>query len=224
MSAASPRVLREWRNRVVAEYRSAARTAALLHRMVLAGFPRDVLATAGRIVQDELDHADLCHVVVENLGGGDEPAVLDVGALLGPSEGDGLLAAVVDTVVRDFCLGETLAVPLFRAMWEGATVPVVREALTRILRDEAVHRAFGWRALDVLLELDAEGTRARAEALLPKWIEQYRAAYADRRDAPLLQAEERSAGLIDLHEYADLFETALEVDIRRRLRSRGIAA
>jgi hypothetical protein len=214
--------LQEWRNRVAAEYRSAARTSDLLHQLITAGLPRPILATAGRIVQDELDHADGCHAVVEALGGGDAPATLELSALIIAPSGDGLLADILDTVLHDFCLGETLAVPLFRAMWHEATHPAAREALTRILRDEATHRAFGWTALDALIELDPSGTRARAQALLPAWICAFRDAYADGREAPTLRAEERAAGLIDLDDYARIFETALNSDIRRRFAARGI--
>ncbi|MEZ4237604.1 MAG: hypothetical protein R3F59_15940 [Myxococcota bacterium] len=59
--------------------------------------------------------------------------------------------------MRDFCLGETPAVPLFRAMQARAAHPAVAPVLRRILADEAVHRAFGWEALDWLLE--AQGRR-----------------------------------------------------------------
>ncbi|MFT4627499.1 MAG: hypothetical protein ACI8PZ_006184 [Myxococcota bacterium] len=216
-------MLTEWRNRVRAEYRSAARTAQLLHWMVLAGFPRELLTTAGRIVQDELDHADLSFDCVVAMGGEAEPAAMEVGALsLSPSQ-DGLLASIVDVVGHDFCLGETLAVPLFRAMWEHTTAPSARLALTRVLRDEAVHRAFGWQALDALLDLDGPGTRARVEALLPTWLGDFEAAYADGRVAPPLSAAERSAGLIDLAVYRDVFHTTTRGDIRRRFARRGIS-
>ena len=70
---------------------------------------------------------------------------------------DGPLAALVDTILHAFCLGETFAVPLFAAMRPATTQPTAAAALQRILRDEATHRAFGWDTLDALLELDPAG-------------------------------------------------------------------
>ena len=63
---------------------------------------------------------------------------------------------LVDAVVASFCLGETFAVPLFNAMREHTTFPLAKRVLERVLRDEAIHRQFGWDALDALLEIDAD--------------------------------------------------------------------
>ena len=89
------------------------------------------------------------------------------------------------------------------------------------LCDEAVHRAFGWDALDVLIEMDATGTRMRVAASLPHWISGFQTAYSDHRPAPPLTAQERAAGLLDLEAYADVFAEARR-DIARRFGRRGI--
>ena len=49
-----------------------------------------------------------------------------------------------------FCLGETVAVPLFSHLRERCTESLPRAALDRILRDEVRHRDFGWDLLDWL--------------------------------------------------------------------------
>jgi hypothetical protein len=87
--------------------------------------------------------------------------------------------------VEIFCLGATLAVPLFRDLREGCSVPVARRALDRILRDEVRHRDFGWTLLDWLLDQPmAEALRALVESELPAWFGKLRTSYAPSAKAP----------------------------------------
>ncbi len=219
---ASPLVLQEWRNRVAAEYRSAALAAQILHWMIQAGFPDELLDTALRIVRDELDHAALSHDCLRAVGGEDEPVPLDVNALQHPPSDEGVLAQLVDGIGRSFCLGETFAVPLFDAMRRETVHPAALPSLERILRDEAVHRAFGWQALDVLLEMDPDGVRARLEQKLPGWLDGFAKAYASGREAVPLSPEERALGLLDGATYAEVHDRCLRQDIGPRLAARGL--
>ncbi len=222
MSSASRRVLAEWSNRVAAEYTSATYAAQALHRAIQVGLPDELHRTALRIVADELDHARLSHDCLTALGGADQPIPLELYALELPNP-DGPLAALVDNIVRNFCLGETFAVPLFDAMRRTATHPAVQPALTRILRDEAVHRAFGWSALDALLEIDEMGVRERVFKRLPAWLEGFRRAYAAMPDINTLTADELAMGLISLSTYAEVHDRTVAEDIRVRFAERGIA-
>lgn len=219
---ASARTLQEWRNRVAAEYRSAAITAQTVHWMIQAGFPDELLTTGLRIVQDELDHARLSHVCLEALGGEAGPVPLEVERLQHPPTEGGLLAQLVDGLVRTFCLGETFAVPLFDAMRRQASHPAVLPMLERVLQDEAVHRAFGWEALDELLVLDEAGVRARIQERLPDWLAAYARAYASHRGSAPLSEAERAAGLLDGDTYADVHDRCLREDITPRFARRGI--
>lgn len=215
------RITAEWSARVAAEYRSAALTAQVLHWAVLAAFPEELLHTALRIVRDELDHASLSHQCLVELGGADVPVPLDVAGLAEPPT-DGVLGGLVDSVVKNFCLGETFAVPLFDAMRRNATHPAVRPVITRVLKDEAVHRQFGWDALDELLGRDP-GVAARVAARLPGWIDAFREAYAPDADGEALTDEERAAGLLDLQRYREVFWTTLQGDVATKLERRGFA-
>lgn len=222
MDEPSPRVIAEWRNRVAAEYRSSALTAALVHRAILAGFPEPLLHTGLRIVRDELDHASLSHTCLIQLGGGNQPVELHVDTLSNPTP-DNLLASLVDTVVRDFCLGETLAVPLFAAMRRGTTHPAVLPVMTRVLADEAIHRQFGWDALDELLARDGGGVRSYVGDKLPVWLHAMRDAYAAEGDGEPLTDTERAVGLIDRAEYRAVFWDTIDHDLARRFGSREIS-
>ena len=218
------RVRTEWRNRVAAEYRSAAITAGLLHKAILAGFPESLLHTALRIVRDELDHAALSHRVLVWLGEVDQPVALRLDDLLQgpPLRTDTVMSELLDTVVRDFCLGETFAVPLFHAMRRSDTHPEVHTVLTRVLADEAIHRQFGWDALDELLQRDPDAVRQYVSQRLETWLQAFQEAYAPPGTAPALTDAERAMGLIDLHEYRTVFMDTLRDDIHPRFANRGI--
>ena len=217
---ASRRVLLEWRNRAEAEYSSAALAARVVHNLIATGMPRALIATGQRIVSDELDHAELSHGVWRELGGEGELHI-DVSRLT-PPVGPPLILLAED-LLRAFCVGETVAVPLFAAMRAGATQPSVIGVLERVLRDEAVHRAFGWDALDALLELDPEGVPPFMANHLPEALEGCRRAYIVPPDAqPALHPEERAAGLIDLDEYRQIVEVCVQDTILPRFARLGI--
>lgn len=218
------RVRREWRNRVIAEYTSAAVTARVLHLSIVCGLERPLLDTASRIVRDELDHAALCDEARVAFGDTDAPLELDIGRLQPPPHPDGPLADLLHHVVRSFCLGETFAVPLFAAMREHTTHPDALSVLTRVLRDEAVHRAFGWDALDALLAMDPAGVASRVEAWLPSFVEGYRRAYRDVPATEPLTEDELACGLLSLDDYARIHDETLARVIGPRLVDRGLAA
>ncbi len=216
------RVLSEWKNRVRAEYGSSGLAAQVVHWMIQCGFPEEVIAVGLRIVQDELVHARLSHDVVVDRGGEDAPMSLDIRATAAPTAPEGVLASLVDSILRNFCLGETFAVPLFHAMRATTTVPVARSALDRILKDEAVHRAFGWDALDVLLEIDGPGVRTRAETALPEMLRWFHTAYGGARSQTTITETERSCGMLTGEEYAQIYQTCIDEQIRPRFARRGI--
>ena len=219
----TPRARQEWANRVRAEYRSAAITAQVLQWCIRFGLPRSLLDTAHRIVGDELDHAELSHACLQALGGGDAPIGLEQAELAPRVSGDGALADLLDTLLHGFLFGETLAVPLFGAMRRETTQPQAHAALDRILRDEAVHRAFGWDLLDALLALDAVGVRARLATRLPLTVRDFASTYGSVPEGPPLTDEERAAGLLPSALYRQIFAETCSGDLTRRFGDRGIS-
>ncbi len=219
----TPRARQEWANRVRAEYRSAAIAAQVLQWCIRFGLPRPLLDTAHRIVRDELDHAHLGHVCLQALGGEKTPIALDQASLAPRTSEDGALAALLDTLMHNFLFGETLAVPLFGAMRSETTQPEARAALDRILRDEAVHRAFGWDLLDALLALDAIGVRTRLEARLPQAVREFTCTYGSVPDGPPLLDTERAAGLLPPGRYRQIFAETCAGELARRFDDRGIS-
>jgi len=90
--------------------------------------------------------------------------------------------AFAEALLREGCIGETLAVLDAAARLALATDPAVCDALQTILDDEARHAALAWRAMAWLLETDDGSVRAHLEAVL-----------ADAR--PTAEPGQRRAGL-----------------------------
>ncbi|MEX1365633.1 MAG: ferritin-like domain-containing protein, partial [Nannocystaceae bacterium] len=129
--------------------------------------------------------------------------------------------------VEVFCLGETVAVPLFVTMREHCTVQVARQALDRIVRDEVRHREFGWALLDWLLEAAGGPIRERVQAELPRMLARVRANYGQpepgQRPASEADPSEAAWGLLPVPRYAQVLERCIERDYRPRFAQRGLS-
>ncbi len=220
------RVQGEWRARIAAEYTSAAVTQHLVLWLMQAGAPPDLIDEGLAIVADELAHSRLSHDVYV-AAGGSAPPVLDPTQLGLARVSDELLLDILRVAVRVFCLGETVAVPLFQHLRAPCTEPVAKLALDRILRDEVRHREFGWDLLDWLLTLEARLADAVA-AMLPAMFRELARSYglgntAVASDDGSMPDAERAWGLAPPREYAGVLARTVERDYRPRFAARAIA-
>ncbi|MDP2314087.1 MAG: ferritin-like domain-containing protein [Pseudomonadota bacterium] len=216
----SPEVHAEWARRVVAEYRSAAAAQELALWLLQVGASPDLVRVAQRTAGEELDHAELSAEVLAAAGGMPpgpvHRATLALGRSGGPLEHD-----VLRVGVELYCVGETVAVPLFRRMLEGATVPIVRRVLTRILADEARHRRFGWELLTALLGgPDGAELRGVLAAALPGIRARVEAAYGGG-SAPVT-AEARGWGLLSGAAYEEELRRTTQRWYRPRFGAEGL--
>src|SRR3954464_8890271 len=113
---------------------------------------------ASRCVLDELCDRELCARMAMELGGGTE-IVHDPDSLIVDADpGLSPLMRAADLVVRCFCVGEALSIPLLRGTWKAARHPLPRAVLGRIVKDEAAHGTFGFAFLDwAIPKLDEKG-------------------------------------------------------------------
>lgn len=226
---ASDRVRREWGNRIEAEYRSAAITHHLTLWLIQVGMSPDLIRDGLRIVDDELAHAELAHAVYAEAGG-TEPLALDRGTLgLSRNHDRPLELDITRWGVQVFCLGETVAVPLFAHLRADCTVPCARQALDRVLRDEVRHRQFGWDLLDHLLELpDAEVIREQVARDLPGMFAGLERSYgewnAGQRPANDIDDDDRTWGLAPASEYAAILHATFAKEYAPRFEERDIDA
>jgi hypothetical protein len=221
---ASPRVRHEWRARIAAEYTSAAVTHNLVLWMIQAGAPPDLIYDGLAIVTDELVHSRMSAEVYAAAGGTEPPAIDQT--QLGLSREDALDRDILRAAVRVFCLGETVAVPLFSHLRDGCTEPAARAALDRILKDEVRHRDFGWDLLDWIVSADATA-RARVEAALPAMLGELEASYGKTNAAVIdddgeMADDERAWGLAPPREYAEILARTIDKEFASRFAARGI--
>lgn len=154
------RAQRAWTGAAFQEHRTAVACALALRAMLDARTPLDIVGLATRFPLDEVAHVELCSRMTLELGGATEirytPAevVRDADPDLSP------LLRAADLVVRFFCVGEALSIPLLRGAARAARHPLARGVLNRIVRDEAAHGVFGFTFLDWALSGMTEQDRA----------------------------------------------------------------
>lgn len=213
-------VAAEWRRRTQAEYVSAAITSTVTLWLVQIGAPPDLLRDGLRIVDDELTHSELSAHVMGASGGAVTPPAIDRAALT--LKGEDPSQALLPAIVRFFCIGESVAVPLFRMLRDRASVPVARKALDRVMRDEARHRQFGWDVLDWLLLAQGDAGVELVRAQLPPMLDQVRAVYGGGAPETELRPEVEAWGLAPPSHYARTVEAGLAHDVLPRFAARGV--
>lgn len=215
----------EWLRRVEAEYRSSAITQTLTLWMTQAAVSPDLIEEGLRIAADELTHASLSMDVYRAAGGEGMPVLERDSLTFERTRGFTLEEDIVCMGLEIFCLGETVAVPLFKSLREACEEPVARLALDRILVDEVRHRDFGWALLGWMLEI-GPAQRALVERRLPAAFAQIRRSYAPAFSGEVapLPAEARRWGLMDPTHYAACLERTFVRDWQPRFEKLGIDA
>jgi hypothetical protein len=224
---ASAVVQSEWLRRVEAEYRSAAITQHLTLWLMQIGASPDLIRGGLRIAGDEMAHAAASHIAYRTAGGSAAPRIVRESLELKRHPADPLEHDVARVAVDVFCLGETVAVPLFKELREWATVPAARRVLDRVLRDEVRHRDFGWTLLRWLLELPAgPDLRALVARELPGYFSRIRQTYApaSAKSQDTMDPRDRAWGLMPPARYAAAVDKALEKDWVPRFRRLGVDA
>ncbi len=226
-AVASNAVRNEWLRRVEAEYRSASITQHLTLWLIQIGASPDLIRAGLRITGDEMMHAELSHRTYLAAGGTAMPELARETLGLREEPNVPLEVLVLRTCVQVFCLGETVAVPLFKNLRDDCTVPSAKRALDRILKDEVRHRDFGWLLLGWLAE-HPMWPQLREEAIrsLPSYFGMAKRTYAPSAAKKLVEisTEDRSWGLMAPALYAQVLERTLERDWIPRFRKFDIDA
>ncbi len=211
---------RVWTEAAFQEHRTGAACAATLKALIAARAPLDLIAMATRFPLDELVHVEMCARLTQELGGavGLEHDPLDL-VFEPPAQNRALLQAA-ELVVRNFCVGEALSIPVLRGSWHAAKHPLIKAVLGRIVKDEAAHGQFGW------MFLDWAGDQLTAEdrAYLSRAADETISAVVSRWDAikPGANADAEALGWMESESYLVLARRSIEVAVRAPLRARGI--
>lgn len=216
---ATDAVRREWSRRVEAEYRSSAHTQHLTLWLIQLAAPRELIDDGLRITADELDHAELSAAVCAEASHYVPRALLQDDLQLKVPQGTLEERALLATL-EVFCLGETVAVPLFTELRRHCTVPVARAALDRVLKDEVRHRQFGWDLLDYLLERSPPLVET-ARSFLPGALSRLRQRYGRTLQGDVTGAE-RAWGLMAPAQYVQVLEATVQEEYEPRFRERSL--
>jgi hypothetical protein len=217
-----------WTESAFNEHCTAAAMAQLVHALVAAGAPLDLIGVASTFAAEELVHVDLCARVAAQLGGG-APIAYDPAALtLEVAPGGTALQVATELVVRVCCVGEAFSLPMLAGARSAASHPVTRAVLDRIVRGEALHGQLGWWYLDwVGPTLDASerarlGAVAREQVahLRPLW-ERLRGATTGARSAAEADAW-AALGWMPAADYHTLAEQVIADEVLGRLGTYGI--
>jgi hypothetical protein len=223
----SAAVRSEWLRRVEAEYRSAAVTQHLTLWLIQIGASPDLVRAGLRIVRDEMTHAAMSHRAFVGAGGQGGPRLARESLELPRTAGAPLEDDVARVCLDVFCLGETVAVRLFKELRAACDVPVARRVLDRVLRDEVRHRDFGWALLGWLLDSPhGERLRGLVTRELAASLERVRAMYAPagaEAHTALSRADARW-GLMAAAKYGAVLRATFERDYVPRFARLGIDA
>jgi hypothetical protein len=212
-----------WTLAAFQEHRTGAACAATLEALIAARAPVDLIAVATRFPLDELTHVEMCARVAAELGGG-TPLTHEPDRLVPhPAPELPTLVRAGELVVRVFCVGEAISIPLLRGTARAATHPLVRAVLWRIVKDEAAHGRFGWFFLDWALDLMDDDGRAHLAACARDEIGKLERNWEAMRPQRAPTDELNALGWMESAEYLALARASVDAVVREPLRARGLA-
>jgi len=138
------------------EHASIAAFARFNLQLLSLGAPSHLVEACNRAIADETAHARSCFALASAYGGSAlGPARLDIERCFE----DTSLAAIAKLVLREGCIGETVAALEAVAAAEVASDPAVRQALNRIARDELSHAELAFQFLRWALSISSAEER-----------------------------------------------------------------
>lgn len=139
---ARDRLARAWLEIGRMEHASIAAFARFCLQLLELGAPRALLVAAQAAMADETEHTRLAFALASHYAGTRlGPGALPMSGALRESQ----LEDVLELVVREGCIGETVAALEAAEALAHTEDPVVRNVLERIARDERAHAELAWR-------------------------------------------------------------------------------
>ncbi|PCC75319.1 hypothetical protein SAMN02745121_03958 [Nannocystis exedens] len=175
-----------WTADALAEHASVASFARFTLQLLAHGAPPGLVQEACAAQLDEVAHARLIFALAGDYAGapvGPGPLATD-DALGGPGD----LAAVVAAVVREGCVGETLAAAELDLAARTCEDPALAATLRRIAADEQRHAALAWRTVQWAL---ARGGPALRRVVVEALAVRIAAPPPDRLDPALMRRHGR---------------------------------
>jgi len=227
--AALVRARARWTSAAFQEHRTGIACAATLRLLYECRAPVDLIALASRFPLDEVVHVELCARMAMELGGGTEIRHDPDAMIVDPARDLSPLMRAADAIVRFFCVGEAVSIPLLRGAWHAARHPLPRAVLGRIVRDEAAHGTFGFAFLDWALPRLPADDVARLGAAADLAIGAVHRIWArisssgETSQTAAGDAERDALAWMGSTQYLAIARRAMETRVRAPLRARGLA-
>ena len=146
-----------WLRDALLEHASIASFGRFALELMAVGAPAELVEQAHQAALDEVRHARACFALASAYAGSAiGPAPFPFG---GSAEVRSDLATIAAAVVREGCIGETLAAAQAAAQLERATDPAVRAVLAAIAEDESRHAELAWRTVAWAVRVGGEPVR-----------------------------------------------------------------
>jgi hypothetical protein len=143
-NALCARLAAYWTRVALMEHASIAAFARFTLHLLAVGAPPDLVSQSQQAMADETQHAKLAFALATAYGA----AALGPGPLAIEGSLDGFdVSQLTRSLIREGCIGETVAAIEARDALEGARDPAVRRVLETVARDELRHAELAWRAL-----------------------------------------------------------------------------
>jgi hypothetical protein len=214
-----------WTSAAFQEHRTAAACASTLRALIEARAPLDLIAMAARFPLDEVVHVELCARMAMELGGGTEIRHDPDAMIAEPAAELSPLLRAGDAIVRFFCVGEAVSIPLLRGTWHAARHPLPRAVLGRIVRDEAAHGAFGFSFLDwAIPQLSSEEIAhlGRAADVAIRAVHRIWSRVGQEADGGEADLHGDALAWMGTTKYLETAHRAMERRVREPLRARGV--
>jgi hypothetical protein len=175
------------------EHASIAAFGRFALELVALGAPSWALGETALAMGDETAHAEMAFALASAYAGHDVgPAPLPIDGALGEVNERSVFA----TLVREGCIGETLAAVLAAHALEEATDTAVRDVLVRIVADETRHAALAWRVAMWLVARGDDAFRSWARHDLETAVaERLASTYASESERILVRSALRDVVL-----------------------------
>ncbi|MBK7862542.1 MAG: hypothetical protein IPJ65_28825 [Archangiaceae bacterium] len=213
---------RAWTEAAFQEHRTGAACAATLKALICARAPLDLVAMASRFPLDEMVHVELCARLVGELGGGIQLMHDPRNIIAEPARELPMLLQAAELIVRNFCVGEALSIPVLRGSWHAAKHPLIAQVLCRIVKDEAAHGQLGWFFLDWADELLGDAERKHLAAIAAQTIDAVRERWKTIVPRPNSPLDADALGWMESESYLALARRSMETHVIEPLVERGI--
>ena len=131
------------------EHASVASFARHALQLMTIGAPAELIIASQKASVDEIKHAKMCYGLAANfLGSIFEPGTLDVDGSLEAHE----LKEIIESVIKEGCVGETLSAIQIKKGSRFAQEPVVKNMLEEIALDESKHAQLAWNTIRWAIE------------------------------------------------------------------------